>query len=79
MYYVVLTDFRNVGMLVQVSNESAKVFTYKDGWVAFNFSPYIDSDDLDVADEYREVSNEEKNRLINERGIVDGSDAYNWL
>ncbi len=32
MYYVVLTDFRNVGMLVQVSNESAKVFTYKDGW-----------------------------------------------
>ncbi|MDA5459045.1 hypothetical protein B816_533 [Weissella confusa] len=47
--------------------------------MAFNFSPYIDSDDLDVADEYREVSNEEKNRVINERGIVDGSDAYNWL
>lgn len=78
VWYVIFTDYQNVGMLVCINGNISKVFSYRNGWLNFNFLPYIDSSNEDVAEEYREIDFEEKNRLITEKGIVDGSNAFNW-
>lgn len=77
-YYVVLTDWRNSGMLVHVVDDKEFIFSYPDTWLPFNFAPYTQSGIDDVDEEYREVSQEEAFDLISTHHFPDGKDWYDW-
>lgn len=77
-YYVVLTDWRNSGMLVHVVEVKAFIFSYPDIWLPFNFAPYIQSGIEEVDEEYREVSHDEAIELIETHHFPDGKDWYDW-
>lgn len=77
-YYVVLTDWRNSGMLVHVVENEALIFCYPGMWLPFNFAPYIQSGIEEVDEEYREVSRDEAFELIKTLHFPDGKDWYDW-
>ncbi|WP_407124237.1 hypothetical protein [Weissella paramesenteroides] len=55
-YFVVLTDWKNSGMLGHIVGDESFIFSYPDKLLPFNFAPYMHSGHEDVDEEYREVS-----------------------
>lgn len=77
-YYVVLTDWKNVGMLVRVVDGQAFVFSYPDEWLTFNFEPYMQSGIEEADEEYREISETEALLMIQDHHFPDGKTWYDW-
>lgn len=78
IYFIILTDWKNSGMLVKISNNSSSIYTYATGWIPFDISPYLQSDISESNEEYREIDHATASNLIASHNIVDGNNYYNW-